>query len=95
MLLDTQVREVQVLSGQRVRVVIENSHGRQAMEGTDLLVATGRTPITQGIGLEAAGIELDTRSCHASKVWTEMCFGSVRIVSNPAIGRYPRLNVVV
>jgi pyruvate/2-oxoglutarate dehydrogenase complex dihydrolipoamide dehydrogenase (E3) component len=29
--------------------------------GTDLLVATGRTPNTQGIGLEAAGIELDAR----------------------------------
>jgi pyruvate/2-oxoglutarate dehydrogenase complex dihydrolipoamide dehydrogenase (E3) component len=60
-LLDTRVREVQGLSGQQVRVVIENSHRRQAIEGTDLLVATGRTPNTQGIGLEAAGIELDAR----------------------------------
>jgi pyruvate/2-oxoglutarate dehydrogenase complex dihydrolipoamide dehydrogenase (E3) component len=32
------------------------------MDWTDLLVATGRTPNTQGIGLEAAGIELDMRS---------------------------------
>jgi pyruvate/2-oxoglutarate dehydrogenase complex dihydrolipoamide dehydrogenase (E3) component len=31
------------------------------IEGTDLLVATGRTPNTQGIGLEAAGVELDGR----------------------------------
>src|SRR5215470_15757137 len=60
-LLDTHVREVQGLSGQRVRVVVENSHERQAIEGTDLLVATGRTPNTQGIRPEAAGIELDTR----------------------------------
>jgi pyruvate/2-oxoglutarate dehydrogenase complex dihydrolipoamide dehydrogenase (E3) component len=60
-LLDTHVREVQGLSGQQVRVVIENSHGRQAIDATDLLVATGRTPNTQGIGLEAAGIELDAR----------------------------------
>ncbi len=60
-LLDTHIREVQGLSGQQVRVVIENSHGRQVIEGTDLLVATGRTPNTQGIGLEAAGIELDPR----------------------------------
>ena len=60
-LLDTHVREVQGLSGQRVRVVVENSHERQAIEGTDLLVAIGRTPNTQGIGPEAAGIELDAR----------------------------------
>ena len=60
-LLDTHVREVQGLSGQRVRVVVENSHERQAIEGTDLLVATGRMPNTQGIGPEAAGIELDAR----------------------------------
>ncbi|PYU34057.1 MAG: hypothetical protein DMG31_07225 [Acidobacteria bacterium] len=31
------------------------------MEGTDLLIATGRTPNTQGIGLEAAGVDLDAR----------------------------------
>jgi pyruvate/2-oxoglutarate dehydrogenase complex dihydrolipoamide dehydrogenase (E3) component len=48
-------------SGQKVRIVAENNHGQQTIEGTDLLVATGRTPNTRGIGLEAAGIELDTR----------------------------------
>ncbi len=60
-LLDTRVREVEGLSGQKVRVVTENARGQQTIEGTDLLVATGRTPNTQGIGLEAAGIELDAR----------------------------------
>jgi len=60
-LLDTRAREVQGLSGQLVRIVVENSDGQQTIEGTDLLVATGRTPNTQGIGLEAAGIELDAR----------------------------------
>lgn len=60
-LLDTRVREVQGLSGQEVRVDIENSRGRQTIEGTDLLVATGRTPNTRDIGLEAAEIELDER----------------------------------
>jgi pyruvate/2-oxoglutarate dehydrogenase complex dihydrolipoamide dehydrogenase (E3) component len=60
-LLETRVREVQGLSGQKVRVVAEKSGGRQAIEGTDLLVATGRTPNTQGIGLESAGIEQDAR----------------------------------
>jgi pyruvate/2-oxoglutarate dehydrogenase complex dihydrolipoamide dehydrogenase (E3) component len=60
-LLDTRVREVEGLSGRSVRVVVENSRGQQTIEGTDLLVATGRTPNTQGIGLEAAGIEFDAR----------------------------------
>lgn len=60
-LLDTHMREVEGRSGQKVRVVAENGHGQQTIEGTDLLVATGRTPNTQGIGLEAAGIELDMR----------------------------------
>jgi pyruvate/2-oxoglutarate dehydrogenase complex dihydrolipoamide dehydrogenase (E3) component len=60
-LLETCVRKVEGSSGQKVRIVAENNHGQQTIEGTDLLVATGRTPNTQGIGLEAAGIELDTR----------------------------------
>jgi len=60
-LLDTRVHEVGGLSGQKIRVVAENDQGVQMIEGTDLLVATGRTPNTQGIGLEAAGVELDAR----------------------------------
>jgi len=60
-LLETQVREVEGLSGKSVRVSLENSHGKQTLQGTHLLVAAGRTPNTQGIGLEAAGIEWDAR----------------------------------
>ena len=58
-LLETRVREVEGLSGQEIRIVAEGSRGEQTIRGTDLLVATGRTPNTQGIGLETAGIELD------------------------------------
>ena len=60
-LLDTRVHQVDGLSGQKVRVVAENGDGQKKIEGTDLLVATGRTPNTQGIGLEKAGIDLDSR----------------------------------
>jgi len=60
-LLDTRMREVEGLSGHNVRAVVENCRNQQTIEGTDLLVATGRTPNTQGIGLQAAGIELDAR----------------------------------
>ncbi len=60
-LLETRVSEVEGFSGQKVRIRAENSEGEKLIEGTDLLVATGRTPNTQGIGLEAAGVELDAR----------------------------------
>jgi pyruvate/2-oxoglutarate dehydrogenase complex dihydrolipoamide dehydrogenase (E3) component len=60
-LLETRVRAVEGFSGQKVRVRGENSHGERTITGTDLLVATGRTPNTGGIGLETAGIELDAR----------------------------------
>ena len=58
-LLDTRLHEVGGLSGQKVRVIVEDGHGQRKIEGTDLLIATGRTPNTQGIGLEATGVELD------------------------------------
>jgi len=60
-LLETRVREVEGLSGKQVRIRAENPHGEQTIEATDLLVAAGRTPNTRGIGLEAAGVELDER----------------------------------
>jgi pyruvate/2-oxoglutarate dehydrogenase complex dihydrolipoamide dehydrogenase (E3) component len=58
-LLETKVREVEGLSGKQVLIHAENHPGRHTIEGSDLLVAAGRTPNTRGIGLEAAGIELD------------------------------------
>lgn len=48
-------------SGQRVRVRVKTADGEQTIEGSDLLVATGRTPNTRGIGLEEAGITLNAR----------------------------------
>ena len=44
-----------------MRVIAEKAQGHRTIEGTDLLVAAGRTPNTHGIGLETAGIELDAR----------------------------------
>jgi pyruvate/2-oxoglutarate dehydrogenase complex dihydrolipoamide dehydrogenase (E3) component len=60
-LLETRVRQVEGLSGQKVRIAIENGRGQETIEGSDLIVATGRIANTQGIGLERAGIELDAR----------------------------------
>jgi pyruvate/2-oxoglutarate dehydrogenase complex dihydrolipoamide dehydrogenase (E3) component len=47
-------------SGERVKLVLQNG-GEKTVEGSDLLVATGRVPNTSGIGLEATGVELDKR----------------------------------
>jgi len=60
-LRDTRVGSVEGRSGQKVQVLAENDSGQQTIQGTDLLVATGRTPNTRGIGLEKAGIDLDAR----------------------------------
>ena len=57
--LETNLREVAGRSGQAIRVRVEGPHGMQDIEGSDLLVALGRTPNTQSMGLEKAGVELD------------------------------------
>jgi pyruvate/2-oxoglutarate dehydrogenase complex dihydrolipoamide dehydrogenase (E3) component len=51
------VERVDGASGKSVRLHTT----RGAIEGTHLLVAGGRTPNTDGIGLEKAGVEIDTR----------------------------------
>src|SRR5207237_818312 len=44
-----------------VAVMVRTTDGERAIEATDILVATGRTPNTTGIGLDVAGVELDSR----------------------------------
>src|SRR5690242_1520405 len=39
-------------SGDKVRLTVRNSSGDQELQGTDILVATGRVPNTAAIGLE-------------------------------------------
>ncbi|GFG50861.1 mercuric reductase [Mycolicibacterium agri] len=46
-------------SGDEVSVVIRTPDGERLVDGTDLLVATGRIPNTARIGLDIAGVELD------------------------------------
>jgi pyruvate/2-oxoglutarate dehydrogenase complex dihydrolipoamide dehydrogenase (E3) component len=60
-LLRADVRRVEGRSGQHVRLEVETEDGVRAVEGTDILVAAGRTPNTSGIGVELAGIELNSR----------------------------------
>jgi pyruvate/2-oxoglutarate dehydrogenase complex dihydrolipoamide dehydrogenase (E3) component len=48
-------------SGRSVDLVVRTPSGEMTVKGSDILVAAGRTPNTDGIGLEAAGVELDQR----------------------------------
>jgi pyruvate/2-oxoglutarate dehydrogenase complex dihydrolipoamide dehydrogenase (E3) component len=56
-----ETRAVGGRSGDRVRLELRTAEGERTIDGSDLLVATGRTPNTLGIGLDTAGIELDAR----------------------------------
>lgn len=57
-LLNTRIKQVSGESGNSVKVAIEQNGIEKTLEGTHLLVATGRTPNTRELGLELAGVEL-------------------------------------
>jgi pyruvate/2-oxoglutarate dehydrogenase complex dihydrolipoamide dehydrogenase (E3) component len=47
-------------SGEKVSVTVRTlSSGEEKIDGSDILVAAGRTPNTEGIGLQEVGVELD------------------------------------
>ena len=60
-LLNATVKRVSGKSGQSVKVILEQNGAEKTLEGSHLLVATGRTPNTQGIGLELAGVQVTDR----------------------------------
>ncbi len=45
----------------RLILRVETEQGSEALEGTHLLIASGRRPNTERLGLEAAGIQTDSR----------------------------------
>ena len=52
---------VEGTSGKSVRLRIARGEVEEVIEGTHILVASGRTPNTDGIGLETVGIKTDSR----------------------------------
>jgi pyruvate/2-oxoglutarate dehydrogenase complex dihydrolipoamide dehydrogenase (E3) component len=60
-LLQTELLAVEGSSGQQVRMQVRDSQGARSLGGTDILVAAGRVPNTQGLGLDKTGVELDSR----------------------------------
>ncbi len=58
---DTRVTRVEGKSGEAVKLNANREGSRLVLEGTHLLVAAGRTPNTDGIGLDLAGVETTDR----------------------------------
>jgi pyruvate/2-oxoglutarate dehydrogenase complex dihydrolipoamide dehydrogenase (E3) component len=59
--LNARVKRISGKSGQKVTAVLEQDGLEKTLEGTHLLVAAGRTPNTENLGLELAGVELTDR----------------------------------
>jgi pyruvate/2-oxoglutarate dehydrogenase complex dihydrolipoamide dehydrogenase (E3) component len=59
--LNTPIKRVSGKSGDSVTIAFEQNGTDKTLTGTHLLVATGRTPNTEGLGLELGGIELTDR----------------------------------
>ncbi len=55
----TEIQQVEGRSGDQVRVHVNSGQRKRTIEGTDLLVATGRTANTDGIGLDLTGVQLN------------------------------------
>ena len=59
--LEAAIEAIGGRSGDQVKVRLRTPADQREIDGSDLLVALGRTPNTHGIGLESAGVELDAR----------------------------------
>ena len=60
-LLNARIKCVSGKSGDSVTVIVEQAGKETNLAGTHLLVAAGRTPNTENIGLELAGVEVTDR----------------------------------
>ena len=59
--LDTQVRQARV-KGKKVVVTVVHKGEEETLSFDRLLVSVGRRPLSQGLGLEAAGVQLDSKT---------------------------------
>jgi pyruvate/2-oxoglutarate dehydrogenase complex dihydrolipoamide dehydrogenase (E3) component len=59
--LNARVKRISGKSGRSVSVVVEQDGIEKTLVGTHLLMAAGRRPNTENIGLELAGVELNSR----------------------------------
>jgi pyruvate/2-oxoglutarate dehydrogenase complex dihydrolipoamide dehydrogenase (E3) component len=60
-LLATRVKQLSGKSGEAVTIVVDQNGTEKTVKGSHVLVAAGRTPNTEGLGLKLAGVELTNR----------------------------------
>src|SRR6267142_1108331 len=60
-LLNARIKHVSGKCGHSVSVVVEQNGIEKVLEGSHVLLATGRNPNTEGLGLELTGVELTDR----------------------------------
>jgi pyruvate/2-oxoglutarate dehydrogenase complex dihydrolipoamide dehydrogenase (E3) component len=60
-LLRSSIHRVSGKSGDTLNLAIGQNGSEKTIKGSHLLVATGRTPNTEALGLDLAGVELDDR----------------------------------
>jgi pyruvate/2-oxoglutarate dehydrogenase complex dihydrolipoamide dehydrogenase (E3) component len=61
LVLNAKIKNISGVSGQSVRVTLEQNGVEKSLEGTHILVAAGRVPNTKDIGLELTGVEVTER----------------------------------
>ena len=59
--LGAEATRVRGRSGEDVSITLRTTSGERTIEGSDILVAVGRVPNTNAIGLDQAGVALDER----------------------------------
>jgi pyruvate/2-oxoglutarate dehydrogenase complex dihydrolipoamide dehydrogenase (E3) component len=59
--LNAKVKRISGRSGQSVTLLIKQGDQEKTLQASHLLLAAGRTPNTEGIGLDLAGVELTER----------------------------------
>jgi len=57
----SEVIRLEGRNGEKVRLPVRTQDGEKVIEGTDILIAAGRTPNTKNIGLEKAGVEVTSQ----------------------------------
>jgi hypothetical protein len=60
-LLSARVKELSGKSGDAVSIIVDQNGTKKTLRGSHVLVAAGRTPNTEGLGLDSAGVELTDR----------------------------------
>jgi pyruvate/2-oxoglutarate dehydrogenase complex dihydrolipoamide dehydrogenase (E3) component len=70
-LLNARITQVSGQSGDSVSVVIEQNGIEKVLKGSHVLVATGRKPNTEGLGLKLTGVELTDRGYIKVDEWLQ------------------------